>query len=110
MNTNKQKIYFKTNNNNWIYWHTDLPISDLLADKIHLTLRLAGNKNFLLTKLMKLYWEEEWTMIFTKVLTALKEVGNDWFSPFVMYYNTYITPKKNIKQEELEKKEEVNKE
>lgn len=74
------KIYFKQSTTSWLFWHTNL-------DDKHLTLRFAGKPSFLLEKYVEKYWEEDWQKRYQELLLLLKEVGDEWMSPFVLYSN-----------------------
>lgn len=74
------KVYFKTSLTNGLYWHTNI------EDK-HLTLRFAGKPSFLLEEYVKKHWTEEWQNRYQELLELLKDVGDDWKSPFVLYVN-----------------------
>lgn len=76
----KSKSYFKQNITDGLYWYMNL------WDK-HLTLRFAGKPSFLLEKLVDKHWEREWQVRYLEILELLKEVWDDWKSPFVLYTN-----------------------
>ena len=78
------KTYFKQSVTNWLYWYTSL------WDK-HLTLRFSGNPSFLLEKFVNKHWVEQWQARYREVLELLKEVWDNWKSPFVLYSNELNT-------------------
>lgn len=74
------KTYFKTGMNSGLFWHTTL------GDK-HLTLRFAWRPSFLLEKYIDKHGLEEWQSRYQEMLELLKEVWDNWKSPFVIYSN-----------------------
>lgn len=78
--TMQEKLYFKQSVKNWLHWYT------AMWDK-HLTLRLAGKPSFILERLTNEYGKDEAQKRYADLLLLLKEIGDDWFSPFVIYIN-----------------------
>jgi hypothetical protein len=77
--TNETKIYSKQTLKGWLHWFLDIW-------EYHLTMRLAWKPALLLEKYRKLYGSE-WDKKYLELLWMLKEIWDDWKSPFVFYVN-----------------------
>lgn len=75
----EKKIYSKQTMKWWLHWFFD--VWDL-----HITMRLAGKPAMLLEKYRILYGKD-WDAKYAELLNMLKEIWDNWKSPFVFYIN-----------------------
>ena len=53
----------------------------------HITMRFAGKPALILEYMENKYWKVEWQTRFKDLLEMLKEMWDNWKSPFVFYIN-----------------------
>jgi hypothetical protein len=75
----KNKVYSMQTLKGGLHWFFDI-------GKLHLTMRLAGNPSLVLEYYIKKYWEKG-KIRYLEMLEILKQVWDEWKSPFVMYVN-----------------------